>query len=273
MQGYVGFAVLVMLIWLFTKGPSTPDLPYRPQTHQATRAATPTPPRPTASTGYDPVNRPSDVVAVINDVSAATGTPTGILYGLWRSESSEVYGDRGGAGGANVLEQYAIRRHWGAGNADANEKALRIIAQRSGWNAETVQGSRGKSTMDVNAHDFGGCIGPMQITPIEWLEDPAVADHDPLNLYWAVYSAGLRLKRDHDRWVATGKTDQEGWSIAIRDYAGNRDGATAWGYYANKIVPRWREWSTWKKEGDLVRNVSAVAEYSGRKYRATYASR
>ena len=278
MQGFGAFVALVILIGLFGPCRGCTDGPNRHGSVAPRRSISPSlnapAPQTAARTQYDPVNHPEDVIAIIDDVSARTGTPTGIIYGLWRSESSEVYGDRGGAGGANVLEQYRIRDRWHPGNGSSNAAALRQIARNAGWNAETVQGSRGKSTMDVNNRDFGGCIGPMQITPTEWLDDPVIADKDPLVLYWAMYGAGRRLKKDHDGWVASGKSDQDAWSIAIRDYAGNRDALPAWGYYANKIVPRWREWSGWKKDGTLVQHITAVADYSARKWRdSMYASR
>ncbi len=181
------------------------------------------------------------IVRTIKDASTESGVPMGILYGIWKAESGEVYGDRGGAGGCGVVEQYEIRDHWNPGNGARNTEALKRIAASSGWDWRTVQGSCGKSTMEVNAKNFGGCIGPMQITPSEWVEESEFADKNPLDLHWAMHSTAERLKRHHDEQVRADKNDYSAWEWAIRRYLGRPEHKSSLHYYA-AVVKRWQIW-------------------------------
>jgi hypothetical protein len=227
--------------------------------------------------GYDPVNRPGDALEVIKLASIQSGTPAGIIYGIWKTESGEVAGDQAGAGGCNVVERYQIREKWIPGNGIRNLQALKQISANSGWDWLTVRGSCGKSTMEVNHRNFGGCIGPMQITPVEWIADPELADKDPLNFCWSMISTGKRLKRHHDQQVRNDRTDDQAWEWAIRAYLGGPEKDASKPYY-RKVVVRWHQWYEWKQSGTLEANLYKEAEPVGRKYRnqeakLAYASR
>jgi hypothetical protein len=227
--------------------------------------------------GYDPVNRPGDALEVIKLASVQSGTPAGIIYGIWKTESGEVAGDQAGAGGCNVVERYQIREKWIPGNGIRNLQALKQISANSGWDWLTVRGSCGRSTMEVNHRNFGGCIGPMQITPVEWIADPELGDKDPLNFCWAMISTGKRLKRHHDQQVRNDRTDDQAWEWAIRAYLGGPEKDASKPYY-RKVVVRWHQWYEWKRSGTLEANLYKEAEPVGRKYRnqeatLAYASR
>jgi hypothetical protein len=254
---------------------------------------------------------------MIEAVAQLFGVPKGIIYGIWRSESSEVYGDRGGAGGCNVVEQYAIRDRWitrmtffeaawfdrsgvprdslpqvlgpewewsripwvrreksrnapigiWLKNGEANLVALKLIAHRSGWDWRTVQGSCGDATMEVEIRNFGGCIGPTQITPVEWLDDPYVADKNPLELYWGLVHIAVRLRKTHDLAVKNGMDEYAAWSLGVQKYAGNPGGERAVRYDTVKVRGRWTEWETWKSRGTLETEVAKVASQRGAKWR------
>lgn len=229
-----------------------------------------------ACEGLDPSVRPGDALVILDKVaSAQTSAPAQIIFAHWRSESSEVFGDRGQAGGCNALKQYEIRDRWlKGGNGEKQRQALSYIATTTGRNVDDIQGSCGTSTMEKRGNGFGGCIGPAQITPREWVEDEEFRDKDPFNLCHALLYLGKRLKRTHDQALGDGvlkkmknkDRDYAAWEYASRRYAGSPTKPVSLAYY-EKLLKRWRSWDEWERSGVLEHQMFRVAERSGRKWR------
>ena len=182
--------------------------------------------------------------ALFNEVSWQTGTPNAILGGGWKTESGVLKGDSGSAGGCNVMKQLDIREKWKPGYGAENIEALKHIAEVTGRDADDIQGSCGNTTLVEKRErgaTFGGCIGPMQVTPAEWVADPEFRDKDPFDLCTAALWAGKKLKRHHDAY-AEGRSEYEAWQLAIRRYYGSLKHHQSKAYYAH-VRDRWADWN------------------------------
>lgn len=167
---------------------------------------------------FKPAENPQDIPLVITYVSDETGVPADVLFGVWHAETNgSVYGY---ARGCDITTQLAIRCHHNKGCKQI--PAIKQIAAMQGWKTlKHVRASCGTSTWKKNTGNFGGCIGPMQVTPTEWLADKETAGKDPLNLCWSMLATGHRLKRHHDqsyRWL---RSDASAWSWAVQRYHGS----------------------------------------------------
>jgi hypothetical protein len=195
----------------------------------------------------DPRKDPADFKRIIDHASATHGTPTGAIYGIIMNESGELGGDGGNAGGCDAVSRYAIRTRWGR-PGEANLRAIQRLSRLHGWDWKKLQASCGRSTMTENKKDFGGCIGPTQVTPAEWIQDPQYGNRDPLNFCWATHYVSKRLKRHHGEVRRKGLSDDAGWEKAIRRYYGRPTHDVSWDYY-QRIGRRWLTWHGWHLTG------------------------
>ena len=161
-------------------------------------------PAPTFNAGdsLDPLMDPSNADRIFRQACADTKWRwPGDLVGIHIRESNgELGGDGGRAGGCNGREQMTIRAlrdpsHLEALNDMKRRKELGLF--RIDWDPDTVRGSCGTSTLKKRTGNYGGCIGPMQVSLGEWVKDDDgfYADKDPLNLYWSVRHTAYRLQR------------------------------------------------------------------------------
>lgn len=254
----------------------------KPVTSSVTRKTTPEPkpksvsepepPPPKVEQGltcadFDPVNNPKDVQRIFVFASAKTDVPAGLLYGTWMKETGgEVYGDKRHAGGCHVMTQMRIRESNGK-RGDKQIAALREMEKHYPWKADDLQGSCGTDTFGVNTGNAGGCIGPMQITPTEWMQEEGWETYDPLKLCDSVVMTGFRLKRHHDQhiknvndptWTTRFSAkwnrrnaymkSQTPWENATRRYIGGAWRPASYGYYSRVVngTKSWKFKSGWK---------------------------
>lgn len=223
---------------------------------------------------FDPVNFPDHVADIISVTSSHTGTPEGVLYGHYRVESGEVYGDGGHSGECSAFDQYTIMSVWKSKAGEANLAALAHIADVTHRDIKTIKGSCGKSTKTVRGSTFGGALGPMQILAASWVSDSASKDKDVFNLCHAMFWAARHDRRYHDAFEAESHAPappddpdkNDPWRFAVRKYYGSLDHSMS-GTYFNKVVDYWTEWH----DRALVRAqrelVFSVAEKNGRRWR------
>ncbi len=208
----------------------------------------------------DPIKDPKDADRILSFASEKTKVPAGILFGVWIRETFGSMGGSGGrAGKCNAHEQLEIRCK--RGRHCEHLDALLVMAQEHHWNLDTLQGSCGTSTMEKATGDYGGCLGPMQISTGEWVTDEngAYAHKDPLNLCWAMLHTGDRLRRsfvnrfakerrfaidvrqrrglsvDEQTWD---RLKENAWQGAVREYPGAPESRAAHRYLASVLRSR-----------------------------------
>lgn len=151
---------------------------------------------------------------MVKIASATYGTPSGLLNGIWHTESH--HGINGQTGNCLVMEQYAIRDCWKpgsttrrpsgcvspyifvgetpsdsrwkplpknrrVGNGTTQRQSIIRIAKAIGLDPWSIKGSCGRSKLGGRPEErptFGGCFGNMQITPSEWEADVLRMGHD-----------------------------------------------------------------------------------------------
>lgn len=189
----------------------------------------------------DLVERPDLADEMVKIASAAYGTPSGLLNGIWHTESH--HGINGQTGKCRVMDQYAIRDCWkpgkntrrpagcdspyvfagetpsdirwkeprGAiGNGTRQRQSIRRIADALGIDAWSIKGSCGRSQLHGRPDHrptFGGCFGNMQITPSEWEADVkamgyGLSELSPFNVCDSLLVSSYRLKKHHDQKLA-----------------------------------------------------------------------
>lgn len=202
--------------------------------------------------------------------SRRSGVPADVLFGIWIIESGgKLYGE---VGKCSAVEQFRIRVAHGRSD---QMPALRRMAAAYGWDVSSIRGSCGRSTMTENHRNFGGCLGPMQITPSEWLQEPDWERYDPMNAYHALIVTGWRLKRHRDQFRARnpGKDDQLAWRNAVERYIGGAGSHDAFRYYATVVNGRgfqdggwaslsrmgWWHWTEMRRSGDFTPLYAAAS--------------
>lgn len=186
----------------------------------------------------DLINRPEDADDMVKVASAAYGTPSGLLNGIWHTESH--HGINGQTGTCRVMDQYAIRDCWkpgkrtrrpsgcespyifagetasetrwkeprgDTGNGTRQKMSVTRVAKALGINAWSIKGSCGRSQLSdrpENRPTFGGCFGNMQITPSEWEADVLAMGYElselsPFNVCDSLLVSSYRLKKHHDQ--------------------------------------------------------------------------
>ena len=161
------------------------------------------------------------IVEAINKAFEETRTPTGAIFGHWMTESGEIYGDTGHAGGCSAREQYEIMAVWRPSRGKANLAALAYIAKNLHRDIDTIQGSCGNSTLEKRGTTFGGALGPAQVLADGWVSDPLSKDKDVLNLL-----DGIAWIARHDRIqfdnapAGYNEDDLARWEYAVRSYYG-----------------------------------------------------
>lgn len=276
-----------------------------PASYRPTAASQETTARPVfQGDSVDLVAHPERIYDELVRISRKNGVHEEIPGSMWQLETGEVYGDRGGAGGAGgkevlAMDQYRVRDHWlgrkevsvldapqggecaylraklsaaglttfekiksGVGNGTRNAWALCEIADRHGFKAETLWASRGRATMTHQERNFGGCIGPIQITPIEWIDHGEI-DLNPLVFQDAFDGMTRRIARQQQRFIKEGHDPARAMQMAISGYAG-RDKDQK--YYA-KVLVKVREWRKMEAEGTLRAFLTKKAHRAGAKWR------
>jgi hypothetical protein len=226
---------------------------------------------------FDPVERPEQVLDILEYASQTTGTPVDVLYAIWRNETGHVDGAGKASGGCDFMEQVKIRCALGRGKPDLEKCSLytatRDLAKRFQWAEKGMTCSCGTATWDNNTHYFGGCCGPFQFSSDEIFKNASEHGLDPMTFCGGAILAGWELKDHHDRYVREGSDDIHAWRQAISRYFGSDTGSRYW----RKAKAQWIQFHSWYEQGtDVLRKkVTEKSVYSAayhRKLRAARAS-
>jgi len=224
---------------------------------------------------FDPVERPEQVLDILEYASSVSGTPVDVLYAIWRNETGHVDGAGKASGGCDFMEQVKIRCALGRGKHDVEKCSLytatKALAERFRWADKGMTCSCGTATWDNNTHYFGGCCGPFQFSSDEIDKNALEHGLDPMSFCGGAILAGWELKDHHDRFRRDGSDDIHAWRRAISRYFGADTGGRYW----RKAYAQWIQFHSWYTQGpDVLRKkVTEKSVYSAAYHRKLRAAR
>lgn len=197
---------------------------------------------------YDTISHPEQVADIELYASAVTGTPAGMLHGIWRNETGNVDGFGLLSGGCGVMSELSVRD--GAAGTRHAEGMLKM-ADVFGWKGQYGDDLKGmtcscpprdQETGERKPHSYGGSCGPFQFSGAEVDDEYAIPLHlDPMTFCGGALIAGWELKKHHDSALARHLADDDAgaWLWAANRYLGNFDG-----HYSNAMLVGWRAFQT-----------------------------
>jgi hypothetical protein len=250
---------------------------------------------------FDPVQRPEEIIDILEYASQVTGTPVDVLFAVWQKETGFLHGDGRMSGGCDLKTELSIRD--GAAGTD-HWRAMLAMADTFGWK-ERYGDNLERMTCSCPAKDketgrrkgYGGCCGPFQFSGNEVAHQYAIPQKlDPMRFCDGALIAGWELKRHHDNafrpdrnWGKNGRggailaanpdysREEAAWRSAMSRYYGADTG----GVYGRTAVQKWKTFHEWylqdrTQPGYLVSKILGLhnTKYSLRRLRAqtTFAS-